>query len=222
MATTATSRCSRCDTGPVPTTDDDTRNRSGNPSGNPIRLALGVLVGLLAFGVAIGLVVSYLSTNALRAAGIDDADPATSTATSSATREPATPSTRSGRPGSKTDRPSDKASDKGAAKPSAKPSKPRTKNTPARAGTLSAGQTEVAAFDQVQLRGRLRGVAAGTRVQVERREAGRWARFPVTTTTGRGGSFETAVALGQPGRNVLRVRAPGTPRVTPVVTITVG
>lgn len=168
------------------------------------RLILVVLAALVTVGVVVGLMLSWVGTSALRAAGLDDADP-----------EPR----QSGPAVTSTPKPSAPTAAPGDDEPTT-PSSTRTRSTPTpSAGSLRASPATAGSFEQVTLSGRLPGVAPGTSLQVERREGGGWVPFPASTTTAASGSFSTFVALGQLGANVMRVVIPGTQRSTPTVTI---
>jgi hypothetical protein len=62
----------------------------------------------------------------------------------------------------------------------------------------------------------------GAQLQVQRKQGGAWAAFPVTTTTGPGGTFTTAVETGQVGTNVFRLTDLRSGRSTPPVTVRIG
>ncbi len=203
-----------------------TDNDAGDPSGSRIRLALMVVASLLAAGVALGLAVSWLGTSALRAAGVDD-DQTPQSATSSSPTTPARTSKPSPTASSERSRltPSESSTPdrKSDTRPSrtARTRKPAEDKTPVATGRLAASAARVGSFEQVRLHGRLEGVRAGTVLRVERRDAGRWVRFPTTTTVEPGGRFTVHVALGQPGPNLMRVSVSGSARHTSSTTITV-
>ena len=226
----------------MPITDNSDKAGNTDKAGRPVRLAITVVLALVAFGVAVGLVVSYLSTTALKAAGIDgstsDAVTATQEPVISPTQRPGTAAAPS-RGGQKTAQktaqkttqkatqepekkdPQKKRKKKPQEKPSPDPKKPSRQGPGQLPGTLRVNDGRVPAFKQVRLRGRIPGVRSGRRVQVERLEAGRWRRFPVTARAEARGEFSVRVALGRPGPNVLRVRLPGTRRLTGQATVTV-
>ena len=222
----------------MPITDNSDKAGNTDKAGRPVQLAITVVLALVAFGVAVGLVVSYLSTTALKAAGIDgstsDAVTATQDPVMSPTQRPGTAAAPS-RGGQKTAQkttqkatqepekkdPQKKRKKKPQEKPSPDPKKPSRQGPGQLPGTLRVNDGRVPAFKQVRLRGRIPGVRSGRRVQVERLEAGRWRRFPVTARAEARGEFSVQVALGRPGANVLRVRLPGTRRLTGQATVTV-
>lgn len=234
----------------MPITDNSDKAGNTDKAGRPVRLAITVVLALVAFGVAVGLVVSYLSTTALKAAGIDgstsDAVTATQEPVISPTQRPGTAaapshggqktapktvqktapktvqkSTQKATPEPEKKDPQKKRKKKPQEKPSPDPKKPSRQGPGQLPGTLRVNDGRVPAFKQVRLRGRIPGVRPGRRVQVERLEAGRWRRFPVTARAEARGEFSVRVALGHPGANVLRVRLPGTRRLTGQATVTV-
>lgn len=69
--------------------------------------------------------------------------------------------------------------------------------------SLSAAQTQVSSFEQVDLTGSY-PMGEGAILQVQRRESGTWQDFPVTMTVD-GTTFSTYVQTSRPGVNQFRV-----------------
>ena len=166
------------------------------------RVLLASLAGLIAAGIVIGLVIAWASTTVLEAAGLD---------TDATTRPPAT----------RTTEPTE--TDPETTEESTEPTEPSSSSTPKmQQPQLSATPTSVSSMEQIDLDGRFPGLPAGTALQIERKESGTWTLFPVSLSTGDGGSFSTYVQTGQPGPNQFRVTNPSTGESTPIVTIQVG
>ncbi len=179
--------------------------------GRVLRLVAFSLGGVVVLGVVIGLLLSWVGTSVLDAAGIDGGsggtaqrpimqDPATPTPSPTATPDEPT-TTEPTEPTKSTTTPTDKP--------------------PGGTGTLVVTPQSAPAFTRVTLTGRLPGVPAGTSLQVQRLEAGSWVTFPTTATAAASGSFSTYVEIGQPGPNRMRVIVPGSGRSTPTATITI-
>lgn len=169
------------------------------------RVLLASLAGLIAAGIIIGLVIAWASTTVLEAAGLD---------TDATTRPPAAGATTE---------PTDTATDPETTEESTEPTEPSSSSTPKpQQPQLTAAPTSVSSMEQIDLDGRFPGLPAGTALQIERKESGTWTLFPVSLSTGTGGSFSTYVQTGQPGPNQFRVTNPSTGESTPIVTIQVG
>ena len=171
-----------------------------------LRLVMLSVGGVIVLGVAVGLLLSWVGTSVLDAAGIDGEDTGGSQRPIMTDPVETTPST--------TPTPDEPTT--------SEPTEPTTTNEPGdKVGTLVATPESAASFQRVTLTGRLPGVPAGTSLQVERLEGGSWVTFPTTATATASGSFSTYVELGQPGANQMRVVLPGSSRSTPTVTITI-
>jgi hypothetical protein len=169
------------------------------------RVLLAALAGLVVAGVVIGLVVAWLSTRVLDAAGLDDPYPTIP-------------------PGRTADLPSQPP--EGTA-PETSERTPDVQTPATTAGprepTLTASPRQVGADEPITLTGRFPGLAAGTALEIERRIGGSaWELFPVTLTSGANGSFSVVVQTGQVGENEFRLSVPGTSRVSPSAPVTVG
>lgn len=173
------------------------------------RLLLASLAGLVTVGIVLGLVIAWASTTVLEAAGIGSSE-------DSADATPTEPEPTTGDSGSSPDdEPSDGESTEDETEPSSTPSGPPPP-------VLNASATTAAPLEEVQLTGRFPGLAAGVPLQIERKEDGQWALFPVGVSTTELGEFSINVATGQPGANLFRVTDPQTDISTPTVTIQVG
>ena len=62
-----------------------------------------------------------------------------------------------------------------------------------------------AAFETIPIQGTYVGAETGTILHVQRREGGKWVRFPLPAATDENSSFSAYVELGSPGRYRLRV-----------------
>jgi hypothetical protein len=74
--------------------------------------------------------------------------------------------------------------------------------------TLVASPLSVAASERIDLDGSCRAVPSGALLQVQRREGGHWADFPVSATCS-DGSYSTYILTGHTGPNHLRMLAIG-------------
>jgi hypothetical protein len=186
---------------------------------------VGALGAVLAVALVIGVVAGAVAYGAVRAAGLhgDEAASVGSTAASmpsdqASPRAPEPPTARSEK---------HQASDKPKADPGPKHKTrhhrhPRRKAKSPRNGhlTLTTSREHAAPMGRVNLWGHYPG-QEGVRLVVQRREGGRWERFPVTVTL-RGGSFQTWVASGRRGPNLFRVLDPATGRASASVSVSVG
>ena len=86
--------------------------------------------------------------------------------------------------------------------------------------TLRAGQTSVSAMQRIDLSGSYKK-GEGAILQVQRKENGTWADFPVTVSV-RDGSFSTYVMTGQSGKTKFRVVDTDSGEKSNVVTVKIG
>lgn len=179
--------------------------------GRILRLVAFSLGGVVALGVVVGLLLSWVGTSVLDAAGIDGDDGGTAQRPIMQDPVETTPSPS---PSPTPDEPT-----------STEPTEPTTTRTgepPGGTGSLVATPQSAASYQRVTLTGRLPGVTAGTSLEVQRLEAGGWVPFPTSATATASGSFSTFVEIGQAGPNRMRVTVPGSNRSSPTVTITIG
>ena len=85
---------------------------------------------------------------------------------------------------------------------------------------LSADPLQASPSQRIALSGSYPG-GAGSTLQVQNRQGGRWTSFPVTVTV-TGSSFRTYIYSGHPGRQRFRVVDPSTGRASNAVAITIG
>jgi hypothetical protein len=97
-----------------------------------------------------------------------------------------------------------------------------TPTSPPQTGTIKlfAAPQRVAPGGRINLNG-VYVDGEGVALQIQRKEPGGWADFPVKTTV-QGGSFNTWITTSHTGRNVLRVYDVQANRASNVVTVTVG
>ena len=181
---------------------------------------IGALGAVLAVALVIGAVAGVAAYGAVRASGLGDGDlAAASTSPSSASSPSESTETPSASP---TPSPSASPTPRPAHHSTPKP-KRKTRHHHARHRvrlTLAARQRHVSAMGRIDLHGRYPG-HGGTRLVVQRRQGGRWSRFPVSVTV-RGGTFHTWVASGHRGPNRFRVVDPARGRASAPVTVLVG
>lgn len=181
---------------------------------HPVAYGLLALVGV---GVVVGLVMGLAALAGTRVLGVGE--PATaSTGGGEAsmylpklekTEEPTGPEITL-RPGQEAP-PSAAESDLEESESSAKPAK---------AISLSAGQTTVSPMEQIDLTGVYPG-GEGAILSVQRFENGSWADFPVTASVSNQ-TFATYVQTGQPGVQRFRMIDTGTGEASNEVKVTVG
>ncbi len=171
------------------------------------RVLLGALAGLVVTGVVVGLVVAWLSTRVLDAAGLDEPATADDAQPQQTTPEP----------------PPDTGPTPEPSQPSTAPPSTTATTPGPREPTLTASPRQVATYEPITLAGRFPGLVPGTSLQIERRIGdSAWELFPVSVTSGENGTFSVVVETGQTGRNEFRLTVAGTVRATPDVSVLVG
>jgi hypothetical protein len=178
------------------------------------RRVVGALAAVVAVGLVIGGVLGAVAYSTARVAGLVE-ETAQASGPVAAARDGDVPERASSEPSpSVTSAPSpDPAQDRSDQDPPARgekaakrPAKDRKKG--ARADkrirpTLTASPRDVRRMGRIRLSGSYPG-HRGARLVVQRREGGRWMRFPVSVTV-RSGRFRTWVASGHRGVNRFRV-----------------
>nr|CAA9332983.1 MAG: hypothetical protein AVDCRST_MAG46-1529 [uncultured Nocardioidaceae bacterium] len=158
------------------------------------------VLGLVTIGVLLGLLVGGLGLAAVRTVDVGSDDSPTSQASE------------------ESDEPTSDATD-------TEPTEDETTTTvePDESdATLVASPTEVGSYEEIDLSGSFPELGPGVTLQVQRRESGTWTDFPVTATTGEGGTFATFVQTGVLGTNKFRMMALDTGETTPTVKVEVG
>ena len=74
--------------------------------------------------------------------------------------------------------------------------------------SIKASKTTAKVWTKVALTGKTTGVAAGTKVQVQRKQNGRWVNFPATTKVTSRGTYSVWVQSGRVDVNQFRVLTP--------------
>ncbi len=170
---------------------------------------------LVVVALLIGGIVSVVALGAAKVTGLGDSQPV-------ATAEPSM-YLPSGKPTTRLDPyPAPKGSASPSKRPtaapsSAKPTKKPTKKPPKI--QLKASPTAVAPGERITLTGSYRG-HDGAQLQVQRRDGGTWADFPVQTKV-TGGTFSTYIITSRTGVNRLRVADKANDRTSKAVRVTV-
>lgn len=162
------------------------------------RPVLTGLVALVAVGILVGLFMGGAALAATRVLGLGGGNDSTNTSDAESLYLP--------RP-SRTHQPSGPlitlAPDPSGSATSRPSSKPTKKQTPDKAISLSASQTEVGQMEQIDLTG-VYPQGEGAILQVQRFQAGSWVDFPVTASVSNE-TFSTYVQTSQLGINRFRV-----------------
>jgi len=110
----------------------------------------------------------------------------------------------------------------GALQAGATPDSTRTSTSVTALPTISikAGKATAKVWTKVSLTGKSTGVPAGTKVQVQRKQNGKWVNFPATTTVTKSGTYSVWVKSGRVGVNQFRVLTPKVASSPVSVTIT--
>lgn len=186
-----------------------------DPVGARNRAILFGVVTLVVLGVIVGLSVGWLGSRAVDSTGIDEVEaPRGDPGLEDDEYEDFTASPSE--PGETTDTVPTEPSDTTPTSPT-EPSETREPRDP----TLTAAPLTAGTFERVSLSGRFPGLDSGESLQVERKEGGVWALFPVTVTTDNRGTYSTSIETGHTGPNRFRVTADsGESTPTVVVQIT--
>ncbi|MGH3498325.1 MAG: hypothetical protein ACRDP1_12765 [Nocardioidaceae bacterium] len=169
-------------------------------NGRARTILTGVAI-LLVIGVVLGVGVGWLGAKLLNSTGLHNASPPPFELPSSSTTPSATPPTTTPTTGH--------------------PHK-RHHQSAGSGSVLNAAPKHVGVMGRIYLTGTFARVPQGVTLQVQSKQTGTWSDFPVTLTTGPGGSFSTYVQSGQSGPNQFRISLPGTNKTTPAVTVNVG
>ncbi|TWD82356.1 hypothetical protein FB561_3486 [Kribbella amoyensis] len=86
--------------------------------------------------------------------------------------------------------------------------------------SITPDRTTAKAWSKVSLTGKTAGIAAGTKVQVQRLENGKWVNFPATTKVTSRATYSVWVQSGRVGVNKFRVVAGKAASAAVSVTIT--
>ena len=167
------------------------------------------LVALVTVSASLGLILGVGALAASRLAGIDGNGSGSSAGAGESMYLPS--------PSKTVVSSSESASSEASTKPK---KKKRTKSAAAAAITLTAGQSSVAAMQQIDLTGRYPG-GDGAILQVQRLDGKRWVDFPVTTSVS-GDTFSTYIQTGRPGANKFRVSDTDAGKVSNRVSVTIG
>jgi hypothetical protein len=171
------------------------------------RPVLTGLIALVGVAVAIGLLGGLAVLVGVKATGIDGA--------SSASDDSGTPATF------RLPQPSETSTQSVPTEPvQPDPGTESTSEAPAEGISLTAPQQSVSPMQQIDLTGTYQG-GEGAILQVQRRENGTWADFPVTMSVS-GGTFATYVLTARTGPNEFRVVDTDSEVVSNAVTVTVG
>ena len=178
-------------------------NADPGDRGSRHRLIIGAVVALVLVGAILGGFLGLLGSALVSVLPEADRAPARSV------REPTTYEPLTPQSPTPTQEPSGTATTESPRPPKDRP-------------TLAATPLEVGTYERIDLTGTFPDLPEGVTLQVERKEGGTWAVFPVTATTRAGGTFSTYVQTGRVGENKFRVTDPGSGRSTPPVTVLVG
>ncbi|GAA5106920.1 hypothetical protein GCM10023339_04390 [Alloalcanivorax gelatiniphagus] len=171
------------------------------------RPVLTGLIALVGVAVAIGLLGGLAVLVGVKATGIGG--------TSSASADSSSPATFS------LPRPSDTSTETPQTDPVQPDPGAETSSEAAAEGiSLTAAQQSVSPMQQINLTGTYQG-GEGAILQVQRRENGTWADFPVTMSVS-GGTFSTYVLTARTGPNEFRVVDTDSDVISNAVTVTVG
>ena len=185
--------------------------------GEEKRPVLSGFVALLAVGVVIGLLIGLGTLFGVRMAGLDDGAAGSTRGASNGETLflPSPEPTRSGEGPLVTLAPGESPSSGSTAQPTKSAEEPKKKQI-----TLDSGVASVEVLGRIPLSGIYRD-GEGAILQVQRKEGGKWADFPVTVGVS-GGTFTTYIQTGHTGVNELRVYDSGADLASNVVRVTVG
>lgn len=181
-----------------------------DPNGARNRLLVKLLGGLVVAGVVIGLGVGILGTTALKSMGLKEQPPPAPTAEPHGIDLP-TPQTDDTDTEPSDDDSEDIDGDADGHRPNG--TRPPT--------VLHAQPNPASPGTEITLSGSFRRLHGGT-LQVQRREGGVWADFPVTATVNPNGTFSTYIITSRTGTSPYRLLDEATGRSTPPVRITIG
>ncbi|WP_301126337.1 hypothetical protein [Streptomyces cacaoi] len=96
---------------------------------------------------------------------------------------------------------------------------PDTGQVATKTNTVKADRTTVKAWEQFRLHGKVQGIKAGTKVQLQQKQQGKWKNLPATSVVNRSLDYSMRVKLGMKGKQEIRTVIDG--KASNVVTVTV-
>jgi acyl carrier protein len=100
---------------------------------------------------------------------------------------------------------------------------PDAEETPDPDPTLTIPNTRISPGERFTLEGAFPALDKGEKLQVQVKDSGEgWDEFPVTTTTGDGGTYSTQVYTSRTGKRDFRMAHEGSNTSTPAVSVTIG
>jgi cell division septation protein DedD len=100
---------------------------------------------------------------------------------------------------------------------------PDAEETPDPDPTLTIPNTQISPGERFTLEGAFPALDKGEKLQVQVKDSGEgWDEFPVTTTTGDGGTYSTQVYTSRTGKRDFRMAHEGSKTNTPAVSVTIG
>ncbi|WP_141014556.1 hypothetical protein [Nocardioides sambongensis] len=194
------------------------------PSDNLRRPIVNGIVALVAVAVAVGVILAGVALVGTRMLGIGEDSTAADGSTRGQTMVIPKPQKTTEASGPlvtlNTEEPATEEPEEGESEEATdEATEEKTKKAAEKAITLSAGQSSVANFGQIDLTGIYPG-GEGAVLQVQRFESGRWADFDATIPVS-GESFSTYVQTGVSGVNRFRVTDKSTGKSSNEVRVTV-
>lgn len=169
------------------------------------RRALVLIGWFVVIGIGIGLLGGFGGAAVLRAVGLKDLEPVPVSTTADAV-QPSVSTSASASP---------------SPTPATSPSATAT-DEPDEEASLVANPRRVAPGQRITLSGELAEGEPGARLQVQRKENGSWADFPVQGTLDSSQEFDMQISTSRTGRQEFRILIAGTDIATPSVTVTIG
>ncbi|HYJ70707.1 MAG TPA: hypothetical protein VEX15_23885 [Nocardioidaceae bacterium] len=174
-----------------------------DPVGARNRAILFGLVTLLVLGIVVGLSVGWLGSRAVDSTGMDDVK-APDNQPGVSEDDPIDDFTASSTPTDDVEETTEPTEPTETTEPTVTET---TETEEPREPTITASPVTAKEMEEVYLTGRFPGLGPDISLQVERKEGGVWADFPVTATTDERGAYSTYVQTGQTGANSFRVTA---------------
>lgn len=181
---------------------------------HPVVFGLLALVGV---GVVVGAILGLAALTGARVLGVSEPETASSRGGEASMYLPKPEPTKPEKGPELTLAPNKEPLGSGK---NSKPEKTKSPKKPAKAISLSAGQTSVAPMENIDLTG-VYQAGEGAILQVQRFEGGGWTNFPASPVSVSNQTFSTYVQTGQPGEQRFRMLDTGNGQASNQVKVTV-